>query len=330
MLCRCDAYAGPGLPSPTTSQGSTIGGLCALSRRGRRLGASLGLLATRLLDHRRLDACLSLGFCQFGGCGFSTLGGGDVDDQGLRVECERRAIRQREVAGQNLSPRLEVLDRNDDRLWDVRRFGLNGHSRVLHDHQRFADRLTFHVHGNVNGYLLTPSDDHQVDVFDRVLDRVALDLLGQRELRLAIDVDRQQRVRCTEREQRFVARQRDVDRSRAVTVEDGGYLVGAADPAGSALAELGTRFGDELDLGHERTPRTSALSTSRGAQRGSRSASSSITVLRPSPRQPNYLSGRQVMPPTSSRLALTREKASHGAILEDLVDRTGDQRSDGE
>jgi len=39
-------------------------------------------------------------------------------------------------------------------------------------------------------------------VLDGVLERVALDLLGQRELGLAVDVDRQQRVRGPQRQQR--------------------------------------------------------------------------------------------------------------------------------
>src|SRR4029453_1052125 len=53
-----------------------------------------------------------------------------------------------------------------------------------------------------------------------------------------------------------MARQCDVVGGVAVTEEGRGIFGGAADPEGSALAEFGTRFGDELDLGHERTPRT--------------------------------------------------------------------------
>ena len=37
---------------------------------------------------------------------------------------------------------------------------------------------------------------------------------------------------------------------RAVPVEDGGDLVGAADAAGGALAELGAGLGVDPDLGH--------------------------------------------------------------------------------
>ena len=51
-----------------------------------------------------------------------------------------------------------------------------------------------------------------------------------------------------------VAREGDVQRVRAVPVEDGGDLVGTAQAARGALAELGAGGGDELDLGHVYSP----------------------------------------------------------------------------
>ena len=98
--------------------------------------------------------------------------------------------------------------------------------------------------GDVDGDLLAAADDDQVDVLDGVLDRVALDLLRQRELGRAVDLDGQQGVGGTQRQQGLVTRQRDVDRVGAVAVQHGGDLVGAADPAGSALTELGAQFGE--------------------------------------------------------------------------------------
>ena len=83
-------------------------------------------------------------------------------------------------------------------------------------------------------------------------DRVDLDLLGQRELGVAVDVELEQRVRAAvlEGHHRLVARQGDVDRVVAVAVDDGGDLVLAADPASGALAELGALLGGDLLGGH--------------------------------------------------------------------------------
>jgi hypothetical protein len=47
--------------------------------------------------------------------------------------------------------------------------------------------------------------------------------------------------------------QADVARRSAVTVEDGRDLVAPTHPTRGALAELGTRFGVDADLGHDGT-----------------------------------------------------------------------------
>ena len=122
--------------------------------------------------------------------------------------------------------------------------------RGLGDDQGVGVRLADQVHGDVDGDLLALADDDQVDVLEEALDRVALDLLGQRELLLAVDVMVEQGVRAAvlERQHRVVARQGDVDRVVAVAVEDGGDLVGAADAAGGALAELGAGLGGDVAL----------------------------------------------------------------------------------
>ena len=106
------------------------------------------------------------------------------------------------------------------------------------------------VHRDVDGDLLAAADEHQVDVLDVAADRVALDVLGQRQLRAPPSISSAAGRWRLEREHRLVARQRDVHRVGAVAVEHGGDLVGAADPAGGTLAELGAGLGGELDLGH--------------------------------------------------------------------------------
>src|SRR5689334_6997125 len=135
MLCRVPAYVGPGFPSPTTSQTSEsltkrvspdslgVGGL--LGRSGVALGLSgvtLGLGGRSVV----LDAGLSLGLGQLS----LDLGGadglGDVDDELLGVGDQGRALRQRQLAGQDLGADLGALDVDLDDLGDVGGLGLEG------------------------------------------------------------------------------------------------------------------------------------------------------------------------------------------------------------
>jgi hypothetical protein len=110
-------------------------------------------------------------------------------------------------------------------------------------------RLADQVDRDVDGDLLALAHLDEVDVLDEALDRVGLDLLGERQVLVALDVEVEQRVGAAvlDRQHRLVAGQGHVDRVVAVAVDDGGHLVGAADAAGRALAELGAGLG--LDLG---------------------------------------------------------------------------------
>ena len=112
------------------------------------------------------------------------------------------------------------------------------------------------VHGHLDGDLLALDDGDEVDVLERAADRVDLNLLGQRELRSALDVELEQGVGAgvLERHHRGVTRQGHVDRVLAVTVDDGGDLVVAADAAGSTLAELRTGLGLNLLGSHGGSP----------------------------------------------------------------------------
>src|SRR5690606_34201889 len=67
---------------------------------------------------------------------------------------------------------------------------------------------------------------------------------------LAVDVQRDQHVRRTQRQQHLVAREGQVHRLGTVTVQNAGNLVGATDTASSTLAELGARLGGDLHLRH--------------------------------------------------------------------------------
>lgn len=146
---------------------------------------------------------------------------------------------------------LKARDGDGDGGRDVGGLGLDG-ERVQHvlDQEAARGQVALGLHGDLDGDLLALLDEQQVDVDQVALDGVTLDGLRDRQLGLAVEVQGQQDVRRTQREQQVVARQGHVDRLGAVTVDDTGNLVLTADAAGGALAEAGTDVGGELDLGH--------------------------------------------------------------------------------
>ena len=91
--------------------------------------------------------------------------------------------------------------------------------------------------------LLALLDDDEVNVLDDLVYRVLLDILDQRQLGLASDVELDQSVRATNEQQHLVAGQRNVNRVGAVTVQHGGDLSGSAQTAGKTLAEVLAEFG---------------------------------------------------------------------------------------
>ena len=155
-------------------------------------------------------------------------------------------------------PAGSALDRDLEELGDVGGLGLDGDDGVLVDDQRVGAGLAHDVDRDVDGDLLAADDGDEVEVLDDAADRVDLDVLGQRELLGAVDVEREERVGATvlEGHHRLVAGQDHVDRLVAVAVDDGGDLVVAADAAGGALAELGARLGGDLLGGRHRVLRT--------------------------------------------------------------------------
>ena len=101
-----------------------------------------------------LDAGLGLGLGELGV--ELGLGGcrGDVDDEDVRVDGERRAAGQLEVAGVDLRAGVEALDRDLEGLGDVGRLGLDGDRRVLEDDEVAADGVADDVDADVDGDLL--------------------------------------------------------------------------------------------------------------------------------------------------------------------------------
>jgi hypothetical protein len=108
-----------------------------------------------------------------------------------------------------------------------------------------------HPELDLDGDLLAPPDQDQVDVLDDVPNRVPLHRLGQRDLAPLVQaVEVQQHVRRLQREHQLVPGQAQVPGLGAVPVQHGGNPPLAAAAAGGALAELVADLGCDMDLGH--------------------------------------------------------------------------------
>jgi hypothetical protein len=145
---------------------------------------------------------------------------------------------------------LKSLDGHVDAGRDVGGLGLDRQGVQVGRHEGVRCCLADQVHADLDGDLLAAADDHEVDVLEEALDRVPLDVLRQRQLVLAVDVQREQDVRGLQGEHQLVAGQRDVPRVGAVAVQNCGHFLVTADAARGALAELGARLGGDTDLGH--------------------------------------------------------------------------------
>ena len=187
--------------------------------------------------------------------------GGDVDDQGVRIDGQRRPLGQLQVARRGsgcrrAGPRSRPRSAPGCGSPRPRRDGVAGRPRrgcrrpprprsaIGMSTVTFSPRRT-----------MTRSTCSMV-----CFSGSRWTCLGSASWDVAVDVDGQQGVGRPQGQQGLVTGQGDVDRIGAVAVQHGGNLVGAADPAGSTLAELRTQFGGELYLGHERTPRSFCLS----------------------------------------------------------------------
>src|SRR5665648_520317 len=135
----------------------------------------------------------------------------------------------------NLGAGRKTLDRDLDVVRDVS--GLDGqlHRVVLDRDDRLDGGDSHEVDRHVNVDLLALANDDEVDVLDDRPDRVALDVLGQGQVVLAVDLDGEQDVGDLEGHHRLVARQADVDRVGAMAIHDGGDVVRAPDGAGGTL-----------------------------------------------------------------------------------------------
>ena len=97
------------------------------------------------------------------------------------------------------------------------------------------------------------ADAHEVDVHEIAARRVPLDLAGEGELLVAVDLEADQGVGAAltgEEVRQLPGGDGDRDRVGVEAVHDGGNLAGAAEPPGGAGAALRARFGGEHYVGH--------------------------------------------------------------------------------
>ena len=97
------------------------------------------------------------------------------------------------------------------------------------------------------------ADPHEVDVHEIATRRVSLDLAGEGELLVAVDLEADQGVGAAlscEEVRELPSRDRDRDGLGVEAVHDGRNLAGAAESPGGAGAALRARFGGELYVGH--------------------------------------------------------------------------------
>ena len=151
---------------------------------------------------------------------------------------------------------LERRDVDLDHVRDVGRLRLDGEAEdQLLDQATVAAPgcLTDEVQRDLGLDRDVAADAHEVDVDEVATGGVSLDLTGERELLVPLDLEADQGVRATltgEQVRELARRHRDRDRVGVEAVHDGGNLAGAAESPGGAGTALRARFGGELYVGH--------------------------------------------------------------------------------
>ena len=205
--------------------------------------------------HLRPLGCLActLGLEVLGG-----RGGHHVDDKHLGIRDQRHTVGKRDRTRGELRADVGALDRHDQLLGDRLHVGLDLHGVAVLGHHGAGDRLALDDDVDLDGHLLAAANDEQVGVLDVAPDRMDLERLGQRQLLLAVDVEREDGVGAGVAEHRgeVTAGQQQMLRVGAVAVEHGGDLACAACAARRALAGFRAHGGGQfvlstgLGLGH--------------------------------------------------------------------------------
>src|SRR5918995_2464021 len=203
-LCRVLPYSSSGLPSPSTIQGppSSPAPVTAARLRSWRgtgrlaLGPVLALAA--VLGSRRLAALGGLALLGLGGLGLGLDRRRDHGhDRGLGVVEDQGAVGGLEVADPQDVADVQPGHVGLDRLGHGGHLGLDVELvQVLVGDATLADpgRLPDQPHRHLDLDLLAPADLDEVDVDEVAPDRVALDLLGQGQVLVAADLQRDQHV----------------------------------------------------------------------------------------------------------------------------------------
>src|SRR5699024_2117621 len=136
-----------------------------------------------------------------------------------------------------------------------------GEGLQVDERDRRGDGLAGEDDRDLDLDLLALADGDQVEVVQAALERVALDLLDQRQVLGAVgERELEQRVGVAGGQGGVVARQREVEGGLAVSVQDGGDAVLGAEAAGRALAEVLAQLDVQL-LSHGGAPRGCGGST---------------------------------------------------------------------
>ena len=154
--------------------------------------------------------------------------GGHVDDVDLGIGDGLDALGQDQVGHAHSGAGPDAGDIDLDRLGD--RDGRRGDDDVgqLDNVHGAGHGVADDAHGDLDIDALVAVDQEEVDVLHAGADGVALDLLGQGQQALAVDVELDERVvGAAQGETSVVLVQEDVARVGAVAVDDGGDLAGA-------------------------------------------------------------------------------------------------------
>jgi hypothetical protein len=171
-----------------------------------------------------------------------------VQEHQIGIGDQHDALGQRNVEGTHAAANLESLDENDELTGDLGGISLDGDG-VVHVLEKPSWRdLAVSPHDDLDRHLLARSHSNQVDMLNPVTHRVALHGLGEYELGTIVELEGEQGVGLLQCQHQLVGRERQVLSGLAMSVDDDGDLLVAAEPARGALAELGTTLGGDDDL----------------------------------------------------------------------------------
>ena len=121
-------------------------------------------------------------------------------------------------------------------------------------------------------------DEHEVDVLEDALHRVALDVARGDEQGLALEAHLEHEAGVAQREGEVVVGQRHVLRLAAAAVDDRGHATLATGAARGALAEVRAGFRGDADLSHNYSYVVRAAARVRGRDGGARPVAMQLTT----------------------------------------------------